>query len=112
MDGCSRIEKILAIEDEDKRVETLVGYARKLRLNVLKTRDETGKYSENQLVVLIYDAEQGMRDRRAANLGMVFIAFFIFVVAAAALALTYYMVVSGRSHQPLKKTIDAGETLE
>ena len=112
MDSSSRIEKILAIETEDKRVEELVSYARKLRLNVLKTRDEAGKYSENQLVVLIYDAEQRIRDRRASNLGMVFIAFFIFVVFMAVLALTYYMVISARNNQPVKKASDTGAAFE
>ena len=107
MDCSSRIEKILAIDVEDKRVEELLNYARKLRINVLRARDESGKYSENQLVVLIYDAEQRIRDRRASNLGMIFIAFFIFVVAMAALALATYMVLSARNNHPGKKTIDA-----
>jgi hypothetical protein len=101
----SKLEQIFALEDAAQRVPALVEYARSLKVNVLKARKENGDYSEDQLAVLIYDVEQRKKDVRAANVGLVIVAVFIFLVIAAGIVLTYYMVSSSAKKGETKQNV-------
>jgi len=91
----SKLGEIFKVEDPAKRTEQLVAYAKRLKVNVLKTKKENGDYSEDQLAVLIYDAEERQRQNQLSNIGLIMGALFIFFVLLVGILLLQYMIASG-----------------
>ncbi|MFA5260159.1 MAG: hypothetical protein WC450_02900 [Candidatus Omnitrophota bacterium] len=75
----TKLEMIFQIEDEQERRKALVEYAKTLKVNFLHAQRTNGEYSENELAVLIYNAERTLKRTRILNVGFFVAAFFILV---------------------------------
>jgi len=90
----SKLARIFDIEDPQKRVETLLEYGRQLKINLVKAKSPDCTYSENELAVLIFNAENNRRMLRLSNIGVFAVALFFFVMILAGIFLVYYISVS------------------
>lgn len=88
----SKLEQIFQIEDPNDRQRELVQYAKSLRVNTLKAKKADGSYSENELAVLIYNAEQSLKNFKFQTIALLAAAIFIMVVVIAGVGLFKMML--------------------
>jgi len=90
----SQLDQIFKISDDRQRLDALIDYARSLKLNYINARQPSGEYSENELAVMIYDAENLRRRVKTEHWGILFGAGIVLVVLAAFI---YLLVVWGKT---------------
>ena len=54
----SKLDELFAIPDKSERQKEIMEYARSLRINTAKCKNEFGEISEEKLAVLLYDAQR------------------------------------------------------
>ncbi len=89
----TKLEVISKIKDGQERRQALVEYAKILKVNFLHAERTGGEYSENELAVLIYNAERARRKLRVVRVGFFVPAFFILIllVVIIFLLLSFFM---------------------
>ncbi|HPB68765.1 MAG TPA: hypothetical protein PLT76_02875 [Candidatus Omnitrophota bacterium] len=89
----TKLEVIFQIKDGPERRQALVEYAKILKVNFLHAERTGGEYSENELAVLIYNAERARRKLRIFNVGFFWPACFILICLSAILffLLSFFM---------------------
>lgn len=88
----SKLEEIFKLEDPHERQIQLVQYAKTLRVNTLKAKKADGSYSENELAVLIYNAEQSLKNFKFQTIALIVVAIFIMVAVIAGIGLFKMML--------------------
>jgi hypothetical protein len=83
----SKLETILKIGDITERREALAEYARSLGIKVEKARKLHGEVDEDQLTVLIFNAERNRAFFRSRRFGLIFGTLFVFTALMAGLFL-------------------------
>ncbi len=83
----SKLEELFQIEDNLARQKALVDYAKSLKVNILKTKKTDGSYSENELAVLIYNAEQSRKDSKFQVIALFSVAVFILLAVGGGIVL-------------------------
>ncbi len=78
------LDQLLNIPDPRQRIEALLQQARTLGINPIQAQNSRGKYSEEKLVLLIFDATHNIRRNQRKN---VHFASGVFVVAIVILSL-------------------------
>ncbi len=81
----SKLEQIFQLEDPKTREIELVKYAKLLKINTLKAKKADGSYSENELAVLIYNAEQFAKRSKFQTIALIVVAIFVMIVVFAGL---------------------------
>jgi len=57
----TQLDDILAIPDQTERIIALIDYAKSLHIDVFQAKNNRGGYSEERLVLLIFDAENNIK---------------------------------------------------
>jgi len=83
----SKLKELLDIPDKQERLRALIDYAKKLKINYTRASSESGEISENELSILIFEAE-GTKQRGAhQNLAFFIMGVFVFAVVVACIFL-------------------------
>ena len=84
----SKLSQLIEIPQKEERQKVLLEYAKQLRINVAKVKNQEGQINEEELVVLIYDAEQGKKTSQHQNMAFLVVGIF---VALALFALIFLL---------------------
>ena len=79
-----KLEGILKIGDIVQRQEALITYARSLQVNAQDARKFNGEIDEDQLTVLIFNAERTRTMFRFRKIGLLVATFLLFITLIAA----------------------------
>lgn len=83
----SKLAGILKIGDSTARQQSLMDYAGSLNINITNVRKLSGDIDEDQLTVLIFNAERTRTMLRLGKTGFFLGVFFIFIMLIAAMFL-------------------------
>lgn len=83
----SKLDGILKIGDSTTRQQSLMDYAGSLNVNTTKIRKLNGDIDEDQLTVLIFNAERTRTMLRFGRTGFFLGVLFIFIMLIAAIVL-------------------------
>ncbi len=59
-----RLDELLAVADKHGRQKAIADYARTLNVNVNKARKANGEFAEEELAILIFDAEKNRQKNK------------------------------------------------
>ena len=71
------LESILKIADKAERQKALMEYAKTMHVNVRKAKNMKNELSEDELIVLIYDAQKSQKTALFKNVALVIGAIII-----------------------------------
>jgi hypothetical protein len=103
----TKLEEIFQIGEKAERLKALIEYARAVKINPQKARNAKGEVSENELAVLLFDAEQSRKTVKLQNIGLVAGALFVAAVVGFFVMILMKALQGGGMNIPAENSSEA-----
>ncbi|HOW35034.1 MAG TPA: hypothetical protein PL155_01275 [Candidatus Omnitrophota bacterium] len=74
------LDELLAIPDKTERHKALVDLARSFNINIAQVKEPNGEIREEELAVLIFEAQEKKKKKQFQNIAVVVVGIFFVII--------------------------------